>query len=123
MEAKTAIVVFLLFSGEFLSLKKFGALHKWHRNSVWEALGCQALRGAWSENDFGGGEGAGQREWKAWGGGRLEAALREPGKVGEKEGEGKALTSCGNTHFSHELIQSRKVTNSIPNASPKKGSP
>lgn len=32
-----------------------------------------------------------------------------------KEGEGKALTSCGNTHFSHELIQTRKVTYSIPN--------
>lgn len=40
---------------------------------------------------------------------------------GETEGEGKAFTSCGNTHFSHELIQSRKVTYSIANARPKKG--
>lgn len=39
----------------------------------------------------------------------------EMGRAGEKEGEGKALTSCGNTHFSHELIQTRKVTYSIPN--------
>lgn len=39
----------------------------------------------------------------------------ETGRAGEKEGEGKALTSCGNTHFSHELIQTRKVTYSIPN--------
>lgn len=39
----------------------------------------------------------------------------ETGGAGEKEGEGKALTSCGNTHFSHELIQTRKVTYSIPN--------
>lgn len=46
----------------------------------------------------------------------------EAGKAGEKEGEGKALTSCGNTHFSHELIQSRKVTYSIPNAHGEKGS-
>lgn len=39
----------------------------------------------------------------------------EAGRAGEREGEGKALTSCGNTHFSHELIQTRKVTFSIPN--------
>lgn len=69
----------------------------------------------------------GRRVW--WGvsermkgsrGGKRLDALREPGK--KKRGEGKALTSCGNTHFSHELIQSRKVTFSKANAHPKKGS-
>lgn len=51
-------------------------------------------------------------------GGRLWASRR--GSTSEKEGEGKALTSCGNTHFSHELMQTRKVIYSIPNAHGKK---
>lgn len=46
----------------------------------------------------------------------------ETARVGEKEGEGKALTSCGNTYFSHELIQTRKVIYSIPKTHGEKGS-
>lgn len=53
-------------------------------------------------------------------GGRLSATRR--GRAREREGEGEALTSCGNTHFSHELIQTRKVTYSIPNTHGEKGS-
>lgn len=52
--------------------------------------------------------------------GRETVGSTESESKRKKEGEGKALTSCGNTHFSHELIQAKKVTYSIPNTYGKK---
>lgn len=54
--------------------------------------------------------------------GEGDCRLHGEGEREKSEGEGKALTSCGNTHFSHELIQTRKVTNSIPNTQGEKES-
>lgn len=54
--------------------------------------------------------------------GRETVGYMEMGREREKEGEGKALTSCGNTHFSHELMHTRKVIYSIPNTQGEKES-
>lgn len=54
--------------------------------------------------------------------GEGDCRLHGEGEREKREGEGKALTSCGNTHFSHELIQTRKVTYSIPNTQGEKES-
>ena len=54
--------------------------------------------------------------------GEGDCRLHGEGEREKREGEGKSLTSCGNTHFSHELIQTRKVTYSIPNTQGEKES-
>lgn len=69
-------------------LKKFRALHEWHRNSVRGALGCQALRGAWSKNDWRGG---GSDRMKGLRGRETGGCIESARESGRKRGGGKGF--------------------------------